>query len=257
MSLVATNCNSTTTPLPQTVLDHLTDVKATANKTASNISEPTATTGQPAAVPEHTATVIAIVAQSTSETINFVDLSTAETDVETATTVSTATTLPTTTNVPTATTVPAATNVPTATTVPAATTLSAETVLTAATNGDEENKLLLLLIGGKDAAGKPYTSSELVGQYRYHSFPPIMDTQYTRQKKLYEIDYNPNIYESVSYLLCTMRQNLKSPQITTLKYLLRGGRGSRRVELFSLSSMIYIFIAQSHLSLLKPKLVSK
>ncbi len=115
----------------------MTDVKETANKTASNISEPTATTD----------TVIAIVAQSTSETVHIVDLSTAEIDVETATTALTATTLPTTTTVPTATTVPA------------------EAVLTAATNGDEENKLLLLLIGGKDAAGKPYTHSELVGQY--------------------------------------------------------------------------------------------
>ncbi len=163
----------------------MTDVKATANKTASNIREQTATTAQSIAVPAHTAPVISIVAQSTSETINIVNLSTAETDVETATTMSTATALP------------AATYVPTATTVPAATTLPAETVLTAATNGDAENKLLLLLIGGKDAAGKPYTTSELVGQYRWapQFFLPIMDictVHYTRQKKLYKMEYSPN-----------------------------------------------------------------
>jgi hypothetical protein len=194
MSLLVANRDSTTAPLSQTVLDYLTGEKATANKTASNISEPTATTAQPIAAPGHTTTVIAIVAQSTSETVNVVDLSTAETDVETATTASTATTLPTATNVPTATIVPAATTVPVATTLPAATTLSSETVLTAATNGDEEKKLLLLLIGGKDAAGKPYTHSELVGQYRWApQFSLIMDiiVKYTRQDKIYIIFIQP------------------------------------------------------------------
>jgi hypothetical protein len=169
MSLVATNRNSTTTPLPQTDLDNLNGVKAKENKSALNIIEPTATTAQSIAASAYTDTVKAIVAQSTSETVNIVDLSAAEIDVETATTVLTATTLPT------------ATNVPTATTVPAATTLPAETVLTTATNGDEEKKLLLLT-GGKDAAGKPYTHSELVGQYRW---APQFSTLHGYARKIY------------------------------------------------------------------------
>jgi hypothetical protein len=173
MSLEVISRNSTNTPLQQADLDHLTDIKATANKTASNISEPTSTLAQSMAVPANTATALAIAEHSTSETINIVDLSTAET----ATTVSKATTLPT-----------AETNVPIVTTVPAATTLPSETVLTAATNGDAENKLLLL-IGGKDAAGKPYTNSELIGQYRWapQFFRPVMDilVKYTRQENLY------------------------------------------------------------------------